>query len=80
MNRTPIRRGVLDLTNPGPRMWSGSEIKEAQMTIHDIVESQVDCIKRVVPWFLGNMPVTLCAKYQLYDLCLLRYLLHCGYL
>lgn len=51
-----IRRGILDLTHPGPRDWSGSDLKEAQKTIHDIVESQVDSIKAVVPWFLGNMP------------------------
>jgi hypothetical protein len=53
----PLQRGILDLSNTGSRNWSGPDMKEAQSTIHDIVQAQVESINHVVPWFLTNMPV-----------------------
>ena len=58
MKPTLYRRTFLDLTNRDHAPWSGPELKEAELTIRDIVGSQVVSIKGVVPWFLRNMPVS----------------------
>lgn len=49
-------RNVIKLPFEKP-YFSGAEIKEAELTIKDIINSQIKSVRNVVPWFLKNMPV-----------------------